>query len=162
MKKVYVLVAAIIATFGALSVGSATFAAPGDSVPVDSVPATNDTVPGTDSVPSTDSSTTTSTTVAPTTVAPTTTASTTTSTTIQTLQASTDSSTSTTASVLGVTVSSSDQVGQEAPTSTIRKVGSDGLLPNTGSDIAIPLILALLAAGTGAATLLVRRRSNIS
>ncbi|MBI5087897.1 MAG: LPXTG cell wall anchor domain-containing protein [Actinobacteria bacterium] len=57
---------------------------------------------------------------------------------------------------------STDQVGQEAPTTTTRRPGSDGLLPNTGGDIAMPLVLAGLAAGTGAATLLVRRRTNVS
>lgn len=141
MKKVYVLVAAAAAAFGALSIGSASFASSG-SVPTDeTVPATDDTVPVTDSP--------TTTTIAPTTIAPTT----------------IESTTSTTTTVLqagGVTVSSDASVGQEAPTTTIRRVGSDGLLPNTGADIAIPLVLAGLAAGTGAATLLVRRRSNAS
>jgi LPXTG-motif cell wall-anchored protein len=157
MKKVYVLVAALVATFGALSMGSASFAAPTDSVPPDdTVQATDDTVPATDTAPTTAAPTTAApTTAAPTTAAPTTAAPT-------TIAATTIASTAApTTAALGVTESSAE-VGQEAPTSTTRRVGSDGLLPNTGGDMAIPLILAGLAAGTGAATLLVRRRSNVS
>jgi LPXTG-motif cell wall-anchored protein len=156
MKKVYVLAAALAAVFGALSMGSASFASSGDSVPItdDTVPATNDTVPATDSsttVAVTDSSTTDSSTTS---IASESTDSTSTTTTELASGLPT-----TVAEVSGVTASTS-AVGQEAPTTTIRRVGSDGLLPNTGGDIAIPLILAGLAAGTGAATLLVRRRSN--
>jgi LPXTG-motif cell wall-anchored protein len=157
MKKVYVLVAALVATFGALSMGSASFAASTDSVPSDdTVQATDDTVPATDTAPTTAAPTTAApTTAAPTTAAPTTAAPTTAA------SETTASTAAPTTAALGVS-ESSDQVGQEAPTSTIRRVGSDGLLPNTGGDMAIPLILAGLAAGTGAATLLVRRRSNAS
>ncbi|MCU1360932.1 MAG: hypothetical protein JWN99_2221 [Ilumatobacteraceae bacterium] len=159
MKKVYVLVAAI-AAFGALSVGSTSFAADHrsvDSVPAtdDTVPATDDTVPATDSVPTTAPSTTAAPTTSPvTTDSPTTTAA-------AVLPTTLDTTTTSSVAPAGITESSA-LVGQEAPTTTTKKVGSDGLLPNTGGDVAIPLILALLAAGTGAATLLVRRRSNVS
>ena len=158
MKKVYVLVAAVFAAFVALSVGSASFASgPCASCgPGDSVPATDDTVPSTDEVTTTAAETTT-------TAAETTT----TAATMTTLAAAETTSSAalvtTTAAAGGVTVSSVDQAAptsaaQVSPSSVLR----DGLLPNTGTDVAIPLILASLAAGTGAATLLVRRRSNVS
>ncbi len=144
MKKVYVLVAAVFAAFAALSVGSASFASgPCASCgPGDSVPATDDTVPSTDETTTTAAVTTTTAAETTTTAA---------------------LITTTTAAAGGVTVSSVDQAAptsaaQVSPSSVLR----DGLLPNTGTDVAIPLILASLAAGTGAATLLVRRRSNVS
>ena len=144
MKKVYVLVAAVFAAFVALSVGSASFASgPCASCgPGDSVPATDDTVPSTDETTTTAAITTTTAAETTTTAA---------------------LITTTTAAAGGVTVSSVDQAAptsaaQVSPSSVLR----DGLLPNTGTDVAIPLILASLAAGTGAATLLVRRRSNVS
>ena len=144
MKKVYVLVAAVFAAFVALSVGSASFASgPCASCgPGDSVPATDDTVPSTDETTTTAAVTTTTAAETTTTAA---------------------LITTTTAAAGGVTVSSVDQAAptsaaQVSPSSVLR----DGLLPNTGTDVAIPLILASLAAGTGAATLLVRRRSNVS
>ena len=152
MKKVYVLVAAVFAAFAALSVGSASFASgPCASCgPGDSVPATDDTVPSTDETTTTAAETTTTAALITTTTA----AETTTTAALIT---------TTTAAAGGVTVSSVDQAAptsaaQVSPSSVLR----DGLLPNTGTDVAIPLILASLAAGTGAATLLVRRRSNVS
>ena len=151
MKKVYVLVAAVFAAFAALSVGSASFASgPCASCgPGDSVPATDDTVPSTDETTTTAAETTTTAAITTTTAAETTTTA--------------ALITTTTAAAGGVTVSSVDQAAptsaaQVSPSSVLR----DGLLPNTGTDVAIPLILASLAAGTGAATLLVRRRSNVS
>jgi LPXTG-motif cell wall-anchored protein len=158
MKKVYVLGAALFAAFAALSVGSASFADHCPSYgncdhPGDSVPSTDDTIPNTD--PTTSSTTTTVE------VTTTSAATTTTQAAVTTAESTTTStSTTTTVDASGVTVST-DEVGQAAPT-TAPRVGSDGLLPNTGSDIAMPLILGGLAAGTGAATLLVRRRSNAS
>jgi LPXTG-motif cell wall-anchored protein len=159
MKKVYVLVAAAFAAFAALSVGSASFAAGdchqsyGCEQPDDTVPATDETIPSTEE---------TTTTVGGDTPTPNTQGVPTTASTPTTAAAPivTDEATTTTAAAAGVTVST-DVVDQGAPTTTVRKA-SDGLLPNTGSDVAIPLILAGLAAGTGAATLLVRRRSNAS
>ncbi|MGD9999996.1 MAG: LPXTG cell wall anchor domain-containing protein [Ilumatobacteraceae bacterium] len=146
MKKVNVLTATVVAVLGALSVGSAAFASGGcdqswgcDSLP-DTVPVT---VPTTTAAPTTE---------APTTAAPTTEASTT--------SAAPTSAAPTSEAGGGVVTVSTEEVGQEAPTTTTRR-GSDGLLPNTGTDIAIPLVLAGLAAGTGAATLLVRRRTNV-
>jgi LPXTG-motif cell wall-anchored protein len=153
MKKVYVLGAALFAAFVALSAGSASFAAddcpsygncnpPGDSVPDDTIPQTSD--------PTTTAEATTTSAEATTTSAEATTTS---------AEATTTSAEATTTSAASGATVTTDEVGQAAPT-TLPRVGSDGLLPNTGSDIAMPLILGGLAAGTGAATLLVRRRSN--
>jgi LPXTG-motif cell wall-anchored protein len=151
MKKVNVLTAAVIGVLGALSMGSSAFASGGcdQSWGCDSIP---DTVPVT-SAPTTTAAPTTE---APTTAAPTTAAPTSAAPTSAPAAAPTSD-----AGGGAVTVSSTEQVGQEGPTTTARRPGSDGLLPNTGSDIAIPLVLAGLAAGTGAATLLVRRRTSV-
>ena len=146
MKKVYVLVAASLAAFGAVSAGSMTFA---------SVPSTDDSVPATDPDP-TD----------PVVTDPTTTIEVTTTSDAATTSSVDVGPTSSDAVTTSASVDPSSSVEQLLPTSsaavTPTSVGTDGLLPNTGGDIAIPLVLAGLAAGTGAATLLVRRRSNAS
>jgi LPXTG-motif cell wall-anchored protein len=152
MKKVYLLAGGLIASFGALSVGAAAFASSGcnQSSGCPSVP---DTVPVTESVPTTPE--TTPPTMPPST--PETTAGPTSSVAPQTTEQA-GSGGPTTTGQAGAATTSSEQVGQEAPTTTARPAG-DSLLPNTGTDIAMTLGLAALAAGTGAATLLVRRRN---
>ena len=164
MKKVYVLVAVSVAAFGAASAGSMSFASGechqsyGDcsSIPDDSVPSTDDSVPPTD--PTTTDGQDTTTTVDDT--------STSAATTVPgevTTSAAGEVTTSAAGEVTTSAAGSESSVDQLLPSSVSpTSVGSDGLLPNTGGgDIAIPLLLAGLAAGTGAATLLVRRRSNV-
>ena len=111
------------------------------------------------------------TTTAPTTTAPTTTAPTTTAptTTAPTTTAPTTTAPATTAPATTTTVASAGPtttvVAAAGPTTTVTG-GSvttvpGGSLPVTGGDMTLPLILAALAAGTGAALLIVRRKATL-
>ena len=115
--------------------------------------------------PTTTAPTTTApTTTAPTTTAPTTTAPTTTAPTT-TAPTTTAPATTTTVASAGPTTTTTTVVAAAGPTTTVTG-GSvttvpGGSLPVTGGDMTLPLILAALAAGTGAALLIVRRKATL-
>ncbi|CAB4573026.1 unannotated protein [freshwater metagenome] len=119
------------------------------------------TAPTTTAPTTTAPTTTAPTTTAPTTTAPTTTAPTTTAP-ATTAPATTAPATTTTVASAGPTTT---VVAAAGPTTTVTG-GSvttvpGGSLPVTGGDMTLPLILAALAAGTGAALLIVRRKATL-
>lgn len=121
----------------------------------------------TPTVPSTAAPTTAApTTAAPTTAAPTTAAPTTTV--VSSGGPTTTVTTPTSTPAVGTTPTTTTVVSAGGPTTTIVSAGgptttapsSGGSLPATGGDMTLPLILAALAAGTGTALLMVRRKAG--